>query len=262
MIWLICMSIAWMVWPCLFRDSFVTIFIYHLTPSGHTRPEFVRNDSFLCDVIHAYVTWLIHVYFITPSYVTWLIHEYSMTPSYVTWPFFYCMILLRQGKHAKDSYVTRLIHMRHEYVKQLILCIPRVLHIRRDHFFLYDTTPSGHARRRLTWRDSFTCDMTHACVARFLHLWRDTCIYDMNESRLASFICTWHDFLMESCLFQVRSQTRQFLIANTGDSNWRVRRYKYIHGMVMNNRERNEKRYMCIYMYIYSFYIYMYVYMY
>jgi len=114
--------------------------------------------SFTCEMIHPYVTWLIHVW---SALLLWL-------------PLFHQLL---RG-HMCDmtlSYVTGLIHKWHDS------SIRDTTHLHVKCAAMAPSIPPTTSRSHV-WHDSFICDMTHSHVTWLIHTWHDSSIRDMTPS--------------------------------------------------------------------------------
>jgi len=161
--------------------------------------------SFICDMCHSCMTWLIHALLalfdvdvralryvtcdLTRSYVTWLIHTCDVTHLYVKSARFYVHM-------CSSSFVT--CDMNHSYVTWLINTCD-VTHVYDVFALLYLHMHSSRFVKGLIdiWSDLFIgeshnlsgrwcdmrhsyvcfeiCDMTHSHVTWFIHTWHDPC---------------------------------------------------------------------------------------
>ena len=201
----------------VWHDSFICV--TWLLHKCVMTPSYLRHDSFI------HVQWLLHmsVYFFDAAvahaavvtrqwwqrcstWVTWLIHMCYMTPSYVRHDFFICkMTPSYECVHFFDAAVAQAVvvatlqYMSHELIHMCVksfVCEIWLIHT-------CDMTPSYEnvhfsdsalAQAMVVAVLQYICDMTHLYVRHNLF-----CMWDMTPS------CVWHDSLMWVCVFFRRS---------------------------------------------------------
>ena len=141
------------------------------------------------------VTWLMYTCTVTHSYVSWLIH--------MRHEFFICAMT-----HPCTNRSWWRVRGADVWLDLLILT-PWLIHMWHDSFIcdmthsylwldlcISDTYTMTHSHATWLihmWNDSLICDMTHSYVTWLIDMWHDSLICDMTHSYVIWLIHMWHD---------------------------------------------------------------------